>query len=74
MGKKEKEKSKKYDELRAIVREEMENVLRNVFGNLQFSFNTQIEEATTAEESTEQHTQEEQSVRESEAPVQEEKS
>ncbi|WP_099364764.1 hypothetical protein [Fredinandcohnia onubensis] len=47
MGKKEKDKSKKHNEIRAIVREELENVLQNLSGNIQFSFNPPIEEPTT---------------------------
>ncbi|MFD1778241.1 hypothetical protein ACFSFW_06135 [Fredinandcohnia salidurans] len=47
MGKKEKDKSKKYDEIRAIVREELETVLQNLSGNIQFSFNPPVEEEQT---------------------------
>lgn len=43
MGKKEKDKSKKYQEYRAIVREELENALRNLSINVQFDFVTQAE-------------------------------
>jgi len=66
MGKKEKDKSKKYNEIRAIVREELENVLQNLSGNIQFSFNPPVEEepttetADTTEESVGQNATEEQ--------------
>jgi hypothetical protein len=66
MGKKEKDKSKKYDEIRAIVREELEAVLQNLSGNIQFSFNPPVEDepqtetADTTEESVSQNPTEEQ--------------
>nr|WP_304212986.1 hypothetical protein [Fredinandcohnia onubensis] len=66
MGKKEKDKSKKYNEIRAIVREELENVLQNLSGKIQFSFNPpvaeepQTETTDTTEESVSQNPPEDQ--------------
>lgn len=77
MGKKEKDKSKKYNEIRAIVREELENVLQNLSGNIQFSFNPPVEEepqtetADATEESVGQNPTEEQGDTKSDSTNQE---
>ncbi|MEH7223921.1 hypothetical protein V7112_08875 [Bacillus sp. JJ1566] len=49
MGKKDKDKSKKYNEIRIIVKEDMESQLQNLSINVQLSFNAQTEEEPTTD-------------------------
>lgn len=73
MGKKEKDKTKKYDEIRAIVREEMERVLQELSINVQLGFNTLTEEGSTTDiqEAVDQKPVEEQVAANTDVPVQE---
>ncbi|MEH7385232.1 hypothetical protein V7147_07465 [Bacillus sp. JJ1521] len=43
MGKRDKEKSKKYNEIRIIVKDEMDSVLESLSINVQFSFSSKPE-------------------------------